>query len=161
MSPRKSRSTLKPGLPAGVLAALLALTCLPLQAFELVSAAEVARDRAAPVPPETRAAPHPSAPRIELLAPTIGKPLPSPMDIKLRWSAAPGATIDTRSVRVRYGRLGIDVTDRVLGSAKVTAEGIDAPGAKLPSGEHRLAVEVADDQQRLARREFVVEVVEQ
>ena len=130
------------------------------QAFDLVSADEIARDRAAPEPPAQRSVPHPAAPRIELLAPAIGKPLPAPMDIRLRWSAVEGASIDTASVRVKYGRLGIDVTQRVLGAAKVTLEGIDAPGAKLPAGEHRLAGEVADSQRRVARREFVVEVVD-
>ena len=124
------------------------------QAFDLISADEWARDRAAPVPPAQRSMPHPAAPRIELLAPVIGKPLPAPMDIRLRWSAVDGASIDTASVRVKYGRLGIDVTQRVLGAAKVTLEGIDAPGARLPAGEHRLAVEVSDNQRRVARREF-------
>jgi hypothetical protein len=133
---------------------------LPAQAFELVTAAEAARDRAAPEAPATRSMPHPAAPRIELLAPSIGKPLPSPMDIRLRWSAVEGATIDTASVRVKYGRLGIDVTERVLGAARVSQTGIDAPAAKLPAGEHRLAVEVSDSQRRVARREFIVEVTE-
>lgn len=140
--------------------ALLGLTATVAQAFDLVSAEEMARDRAAPEPPAQRSMPHPAAPRIELLAPAIGKPLPAPMDIRLRWSAVEGASIDTASVRVKYGRLGIDVTQRVLGAARVTLEGIDAPGAKLPAGEHRLAVEVADNQRRVARREFVVEVVD-
>jgi hypothetical protein len=145
----------------GLCAGLLALLCGAAQAFNLVSTDEAARDRLAPEPPAQRSTPHPAAPKIELLAPMVGKPLPSPMDIRLRWSASPGAAIDTASVRVKYGRLGIDVTDRVLGSAKVTPLGIDAPGAKLPSGEHRLAVEVSDDKQRKSRREFIVEVVEQ
>lgn len=142
-------------------AALTLIGAGDASAFELISAQEVAQDRAAPAPLAMRAVPHPMAPRIELLAPVTGRPLVSPMDIRLRWAAVSGANIDTASVRVKYGRLGIDVTERVLGAAKVTGEGIDAPGARLPTGEHRLAVEVADDHQRVARREFVVEVVEQ
>lgn len=140
-------------------AALVCAAAAPAMAFDLVSPAEVAQDRAAPAPPAMRAMPHPKAPRIQLLAPATDRPLASPMDIRLRWAATEGARIDTATVRVKYGRLGIDVTDRVLGAAKVTGDGIDAPGAKLPAGEHRLAVEVADDQQRVARREFVVEVL--
>lgn len=128
-------------------------------AFELVSDAEAARDRAAPLPPASRAMPNPSAPRIDLLAPALGKPMSSPIDIRLRWEGLEGATVDPASVRVKYGRLGIDVTDRVLGAAKVNAQGIEAPGAKLPAGEHRLAIEVADSQRRVARREFIVEVL--
>ncbi|MDT7835663.1 hypothetical protein [Aquabacterium sp. OR-4] len=127
--------------------------------FDLITATEAAQDRAAPPPPASRAMPHPAAPRIELLAPSLGKPMASPIDIRLRWEGVEGAAVDPASVRVKYGRLGLDVTDRVLGAAKVNAQGIEAPGAKLPAGEHRLAIEVADSQRRVARREFIVEVL--
>jgi hypothetical protein len=141
-------------------AGLLTLLAAPAVAFELVSPAEALRDRAAAEPPAMRSTPRPGAPTIELLAPEEEKPLKSPMDIRLRWAAEPSAEIDTASVRVRYGRLGIDVTDRVLGSASVTPQGIDAPDAKLPPGEHRLTVEVADSRRRVASRQFVVQVIE-
>lgn len=142
----------------GAAVACLLLAAGPARAFELVTADEVARDRAATTVPAARSLPHPSAPRIELLAPVIGRPLPSPLDIRLRWSAVDGASIDTATVRVKYGRLGIDVTERVLGAAQVTQQGIDAPSARLPAGEHRLAVEVVDSQRRVARQEFVVQI---
>lgn len=146
-----------PALPALMLALIAAG---PAAAFELVTADEWRADLAAPLPPRTRSVPAPGAPSIELLAPAIGKSIASPMDIRLRWSGADGVPIDPASVRVRYGRLGLDVTSRVLGAAKVDAAGIEAPGAKLPSGEHRLTIEVADMQRRIGRREFVVEVRE-
>lgn len=158
MKPRSHRRSL---LALAALAPLAGLATAPRAApgFDLVTAAEMARDLAATPAPASRALPNPAAPRIELLAPTLGKPMASPIDIRLRWEGVEGATVDPASVRVRYGRLGIDVTERVLGAAKVSAQGIEAPGARLPAGEHRLAIEVADSQRRVARREFVVEVL--
>jgi hypothetical protein len=133
---------------------------LSAHAFDLVSVGEAVRDLAAPDLPKTRSMPQPGAPVIELLSPATGTALTSPMDIKLRWTAGAGSSVDVSSARIKYGRLGLDVTDRVLGAAKVTATGIDAPGAKLPPGTHRLAVEVADDQKRVGRREFTVQILD-
>jgi hypothetical protein len=140
---------------------LMLAGCLaaPAAAFDLVTAAEVLADLAAPPTPRTRSLPAPGAPTIELLSPGLGKGITSPLDIRLRWQAQDGATIDPDSVRVRYGRFGLDVTSRVLAAARIGTTGIEAPGAKLPAGEHRLAIEVADSQKRVGRREFVVEVL--
>lgn len=142
------------GLPIALVASMSA------HSYELITAGEAIRDRAAPDVPATRSVPQPGAPSIELLSPVVGKPLTSPMDIKLRWMASAGSSVDVASARIKYGRLGIDVTNRVLGAAKVSPTGIDAPGAKLPPGTHRLAIEVADDQKRIGRREFTVEISE-
>lgn len=132
----------------------------PAAAFDLVTADELRAERMAPEPARMRSVPALGAPVIELLAPTVGRAITPPIDIRLRWSGSDGVAIDPSSVKVRYGRLGIDITSRVLAAAKVDAGGIEAPGARLPAGEHRLAVEVADMQRRLGRREFVVEVRE-
>lgn len=141
--------------------ALALAACLagPAGAFDLVTAAEAQADLAAPPAPRTRSLPAPGAPTIELLSPGLGKGITSPLDIRLRWQAQDGATIDPDSVRVKYGRFGLDVTSRVLAAARIGAAGIEAPGAKLPAGEHRLAIEVTDTQKRVGRREFVVEVL--
>ena len=131
----------------------------PAVAFELVTEAEALAEQGAKPGPRARSLPTPGAPQIELLSPALGKGITSPLDIRLRWQAQDGAAIDADSVRVKYGRFGLDVTSRVLAAAKVGPAGIEAPGAKLPVGEHRLAFEVSDTQKRVGRREFVVEVV--
>ena len=139
-------------------AALLAASG-PAAAFELVTAAEAAADLTAPAPARTRSLPVPGAPRIELLAPDTGRPVPAPMDLRLRWTPQGDATIDRFSVRVLYGKLGLDVSSRVLAAAKVDAAGLDAPGARLPVGTHLIAVEVMDSARRMGRREFSVQIV--
>lgn len=143
----------------GLLMLLLAVV-LPAAAFDLVTGAEAAADREGQAPARTRSLPVPGAPTLDLLSPGLGKAITSPLDIRLRWKAQEGAAIDAASVKVRYGRFGLDVTSRLLAVAQVSDAGIEAPGAKLPKGEHRLTIEVADTQKRIGRREFVVEVSE-
>jgi hypothetical protein len=142
---------------ACLLAAVLA-AALPAGAFNLVTQDEWGREQAQSELAEIRSLSHPAGPSIELLAPVLGKLVASPMDIHLVWQARDGAAVDTASLRIRYGRLGIDVTARVLGAAKVGPRGIEVKGAQLPGGEHRLVVEIADNLGRVAQQSFVVTV---
>lgn len=127
-------------------------------AFDLVTRAEYDRDRRAPEPPDVRAMPELDSPRIDLEAPAVDRPVNAPVDIRVRWSAAEGATIDPASFRLLYGRLEIDVTSRVAGEAEITASGVVARGAKIPAGSHRFTVVVADTRKRTGRAQFNVTV---
>jgi hypothetical protein len=142
------------------LAVLFALTTLPAAAIQLVTPQELAADRAAPDAPLTRALPVPGAPLIELDAPKLDASLKSPIDIKLRWTAEEGAAVQTNSLRILYGRLGLDITKRVAASLKVTATGMEVTGAELPSGKHRIKIEVSDDRKRIGSRTFEVTVAD-
>lgn len=128
-------------------------------AISLVTPDEAIRDLDAPQPPMTRAMPDPLAPRIELESPEAGRKLTSPIDVRLRWAASEGAAIDPTTFRLLYGRLELDVTARILKAAQVSAAGVVATGAALPTGAHRFSVEVADTQGRVGRRSFSVTVV--
>lgn len=125
----------------------------------LITAAEWHQERATPAPPSPRFSPNPGAPRLELLQPKPGpETLASPFDIQLRWNAEGEARIEPQTLRIRYGWMGLDITQRVLAQAEVTAEGLRIRKAALPSGEHKLAVEIADTLQRVGRRQFEVKV---
>ncbi len=134
-----------------------ALLAGPASAFDLVSAAEVQRDNAAP-DVFAKALPALGAPAIEIVSPDVKKPLTGAVNISVRWSASDGATIDTSSFKVMYGRLRIDVTQRLAGQAKVTPTGLEAPNATLPEGSHRLLIQIADSQKRMGQQEVVFEV---
>jgi hypothetical protein len=138
---------------------LLAAAALawPAQAFELVTADEARRDAAAPAY-ATKALSMPGAPTIELLSPDVKRPLAGAVNIVVRWSANDGATIDLSSFRVLYGRLRLDVTERLAAHAKVTPTGVEAPNASLPEGSHRLIIQVADTLKRVGRQEVTFEV---
>src|SRR5262245_58661309 len=93
---------------------------LPAHAFDLVTPDEARRDAAAP-PYATKAVPMAGAPTIELVSPDVKKPLTGAVNIVVRWAANDGASIDVASFRVLYGRLRLDVTDRLAAHAKVSA----------------------------------------
>lgn len=144
------------------LAGLVASAPARADASWLVSEAEVAASRAAAAqgsPLVARSSPQPDAPRIDLLLPDVGRSVPSPTSIRLRFEPRPPAAIRPDSFRVRYGSLGLDITSRVTGSATVTPAGIDVPEARLPKGAHRLTVEIRDSLGRIAERriDFTVE----
>lgn len=144
---------------AGLLLGALLATPALAQVVDLVSEAEAARDRAAAVRPMPKSAPAPGAPRIEIAAPDLGTgTLSAPFPIVVRFVAMPPHRIDPDSVRVLYGRLGLDITRRILAAAHVTADGIDVPSARVPQGSHRLTIEVRDDADNIARREIAFEV---
>jgi hypothetical protein len=150
----------RPVKPAPALFAALAFAvcaALPARAFELVTADEAKRDAAAP-DYATKSLPMPGAPSIELLSPDVKRPLTGAVNIVVRWSASDGAAIDLSTFRVLYGRLRLDVTERLAAHAKVTPSGVEAPDAKLPEGSHRLVIQVADTLKRVGRQEVNFEV---
>jgi hypothetical protein len=144
-------------VPSLLLAALLA-SALPARAFELVSRDEARRDAAAP-DYAAKALPVAGAPTIELVSPDVKQPLVGAVNIVVRWTANDGASIDLSSFRVLYGRLRIDVTERLASHATLSPTGLEAPNATLPEGSHRLTIQIADSLKRVARHEITLEVV--
>lgn len=137
----------------------LAQTTGKARAPWLITAAEWRQERATPAPPSPKFSPAPGAPKLELLQPRPGpETLASPFDIQLRWNAEGEARIEPQTLRIRYGWMGLDITQRVLAQAEVTSEGLRIRKAALPSGEHKLSVEIADSLQRVGQRQFEVRV---
>ena len=150
------------------LALLLAATTGPAQAapggFDLITAAEArleaqaeAAAPAANAAPRTRSLvlPKPHQPVIQVLAPTaLGTVVSAPVRIELAFRAAPGTRIVPATFRVLYGVLKIDLTDRLKKHATVTEEGVVVDRAEVPAGQHRLIMQVADDQGNLAEQEL-------
>ena len=100
----------------------------------------------------TRAA---GAPVIEVLRPTVGEAaLPSPVPIELAFKPAAGASISPESFRVFYGVFKLDLTQRLLASVKVQPDGLRVEQAAIPSGQHRLVMQISDTQGRTGTREL-------
>lgn len=143
-----------------VLAAAALLGALPVHAqLLLVTEAEAQASRAAPETISPKAAPAPDAPRIQLLAPSLAGAVPTPTRIQLQFSSPVGAPIRPETFKVYYGAFRIDITARIAGAARVTAEGVDVAQAVLPSGSHKLLLEVQDGAGRTGERllQFSVE----
>jgi hypothetical protein len=131
----------------GMLAASSALAALA-QPLVLVTEEEAAAARSAGAMLTPRSVPQPGAPRIHLVAPDISRPIAAPTPIEVRFVVEPPAQLKPESFRVFYGAFRIDVTQRLLGSAQVTRDGISVKEAAIPSGRHQLLLSITDSMGR-------------
>jgi len=100
-----------------------------------------------------------SDPKINILAPALGKPLSAPIDIDLQFVPAEHAAIQPETFRVCYvGLLTIDITQRITERVSVSPTGIKVTGAQLPHGHHHLVVMVADSQGHFGLQEAVFDI---
>ncbi|MCZ8175603.1 MAG: hypothetical protein O9343_10450 [Burkholderiaceae bacterium] len=150
------------GLAAG--GAALALLCAGAApamgaGFDLVTTAEAQQaaqaEKTQPAPVRTRSLPKPEAPAITVVSPApAGRAVAAPLRIEVAFQPAAGARIVPSSFRVLYGLLKIDLTDRLRQHATITESGVVVDGAKVPEGQHRLFIQVADDKGNTAEQEL-------
>lgn len=133
--------------------------------FELITAAEAAQTAKAEreAPPEIRSRQVPSpkgnVPGIRVISPNApGAPVAAPLRIEVAFTPTPGTRIVPSSFRVLYGLLKIDLTDRLRKHATVTESGVVVDRAVVPDGQHRLILQVADDQGNTAEQELRIRV---
>jgi len=153
----------------GLLLVLLGVSCLVAGStgFDLLTTEEYQEEKdarsmvtrgpgARAVEPESEHAE--GGPLIEILAPDARKVVKAPVDISVRFSPGAGSTIVLESLRIRYGMIGLDVTDRIRKAATVTERGIEATGAALPAGSHSMSIEIADSAGRNTKQGFKFQV---
>ena len=137
----------------------LALATFPrtAQAWRLITPDEEARDNAASegLPP----ADLPPPPAIDLVRPDISGPVQNPVTIEVRFRAGANHAIDMRTFNATYGRLGINITSRLLEHAATTPDGLSAANVELPTGSHRVTLSIADTSGKTASRTFRFSVV--
>jgi hypothetical protein len=100
----------------------------------------------------------PDAPKIELVSPNLDSTISSPTQIQLKFLPKTPATTKPETFRILYGTFQIDITDRLLKVATVTPQGINVPEAKLPSGRHKLVLNVQDSDGRVGSRLIEFEI---
>ena len=106
-----------------------------------------------------------AAPGIVFIAPEDGGTYTSPIGIDITFDAADGSVVDLDTLKVTVvsktaiGVFDIDITEDVI--AYATPEGIHAPEAEIPAGEHVVTIQVADSEQRVAKRHLSITVREQ
>jgi hypothetical protein len=147
---------------AGLVVATIA-SAAPHAGFQLLSAQEYQSElsaRATPGAAITLRAADFDAPTITVIKPDRSAPIQPPVDIDVHFKAAQGASVNVASLKIMYGFLKLDITKRILDApgVQVSAAGLKASGAQLPSGSHKLAIEVADNIGRTGRQplEFTV-----
>ena len=143
-----------------------ALSAASAQAFEWVTTQEVEQETAY----QSRNQPaqrslsraitpiNPDAPLIEVVQPQVLNSVRPPFPVELRFIARPGSQIDPGSLKVRYGMLGIDLTERIRKGATITADGLKADRVEIPTGDHRLTVRIADSGGHVGEKEIRIKV---
>jgi hypothetical protein len=132
------------------------------RAFDLVSQSEFlasqAQEKLEPVF-LARSSPAPSDPVIEIRSPSLTGPIKAPVSIDLRCLSSGAAKINWESLKIMYGAFKLDITERVKKEGKMLSDGIQIASANLPSGSHKLVIQVANTDGKLAEREvrFTVE----
>lgn len=147
------------------LALLMASAASRAEGFELITAEEAQLEAqaaaAAPREVRTRGLPvaRPGQPAIEMVTPAVaGSAVNAPVRIEAAFKPAPGTRIVPSTFRVLYGLLKIDLTDRMRKHATVTEQGVVVDQARVPAGQHRLILQVADDQGNTAEQELRLRV---
>jgi hypothetical protein len=133
---------------AAVLWLALTSSICSAQTFFLVTELEAEASYAAGGIVSPRTVSQPGAPQIELLSPDTSKAISAPTNIDLRFVGNPPAEPNPDTFRILYGAFRLDITQRLLGVAKVTKEGIAVRGAVLPKGRHQLSLMISDSMGR-------------
>jgi hypothetical protein len=147
------------------------------ESFELITAEEALKEAQAeaarPTEIRTRQAPllaaaaaaasQPTAPEVPVLRVAVTRTDSaannSPVRIEVGFKpAVQGARIVPSSFRVLYGLLRIDLTDRLRKHTDIRENGVTIDQAKLPAGQHRFILQVADDKGNVAEQELRVRV---
>lgn len=97
----------------------------------------------------------PGAPDMALMKPAnLAEPLKAPFPINLTFKANDGAIIVPESFKALYGTYRLDITDRITRYAKVSTGGINLDKVEIPSGSHKLILQVKDDKNRQGEMEL-------
>jgi hypothetical protein len=144
----------------GLLATAYGRPCNAAANWQLITTEEVERDRNAPhfrgafIPTDP-----PGAPVIEVDQPDQTNAIRVPVNIRIRFRPQGGAVIDLASFRATYGWLGIDITSRIIEHAQINASGLFANNAEMPTGHHKVTLQIADNMRRVGSRVFEFTVV--
>jgi hypothetical protein len=98
-------------------------------------------------------------PQINILAPSLDRPLVAPINIDVQFVPAGSVPIRPETFRVCYiGFITMDVTTRITDHVAVLSEGLHVTGAQLPRGHHHLVMLIADQQGHLAHRDAIFDI---
>jgi hypothetical protein len=130
-----------------LLTAFSALLLLGVQASAevLITASEAAQPPSRDVSMNLRGVTR--GPSIDLVSPSPPSGVHSPLELKIKFAAHNGTTVDPAAVKVIYEKqTPIDLTDRLR--KYTSSDGIDMPDAEVPPGTHTLRLELKDSMGR-------------
>ena len=98
------------------------------------------------------------APSILWVHPDPGATVHSPMTIQILVVPNGSTMVDWDSLRVFYGALRFDSTERIWAKAQHDVNQLSIRAVEVPNGVHRFLIQVADTEKRQAQRELVLRV---
>ena len=149
--------TLRSGLLA-VLVILLAPLHVLAEPLWLVTPDEMLKSNGAKPPFYPKVVPPLDAPVIDVITPKLDGSITSPTPILLKFVPKAPANVKPDSFKAYYGTFQIDITNRLLGVAQVTAQGINLKEATLPKGSHKITLNVQDSEGRVGSRTIEFEI---
>jgi hypothetical protein len=99
------------------------------------------------------------SPLITINSPLVTSELYSPIRIEINFKAPDDAIIQTDSLKVMYGWLNLDITDRIREHAQISHSGILAENVELPVGKHNITIEIMDTKERSTEKEISFEIL--
>ena len=99
------------------------------------------------------------SPLITINSPSVTSDLHSPIRIDINFRAPDDATIQIDSLKVMYGWLNLDITDRIRQHAQISHTGILAEDVVLPVGKHNITIEITDTMERSTEKDVSFEIL--
>jgi len=144
------------------LLAALVILLAPFQVLAeplwLVTPEEMLKSNSAKPPFYPRVVPPLDAPVIDVITPKLDGSIASPTPILLKFIPKAPANVKPDSFKAYYGTFQIDITNRLLGVAQVTAQGINLKEAALPKGSHKITLNVQDSEGRIGSKIIEFEI---
>ena len=99
------------------------------------------------------------SPVITINSPLVTSGLHSPIRIDINFKAPDDANIQADSLKVMYGWLSLDITERIRQHAQISHSGILAENVELPVGKHNITIEITDTMERSTEKEVSFEIL--
>ena len=142
--------------------ALVFILIAPLQVladtFWLVTPEEMLQSISAKPSFKAKVVPPLDAPTIDVITPKLDSPIGSPTPILLKFIPKIPANVKPETFRAYYGSFQIDITNRLLGVAQVTSQGINLREASLPKGNHTITLNIQDSEGRVGSKTIEFEI---
>jgi hypothetical protein len=102
----------------------------------------------------------PTSPTIDIVSPSLDKPLAAPVDINVKFVATGADGIQPSTFKLCYLArfMTIDITDKIADKVTILPEGLHVTGADLPSGHHHLVMLIGDRAGHVGRREATFDI---
>jgi len=98
-------------------------------------------------------------PIIQVLIPRIDAPTKPPFNVRVEVKPFGNFGVDYKSLKIRYGWMGLDVTARMLQYGKWQGNAFIVSGAVAPAGTHNFKVSIADTAGHRAEADMKVVVL--